>query len=263
MQWLQVFCAFLLSSHLLLAVTPPMTPVPLATSVDEWESQRAFFKEHGYLWIKDFFSQDQARLLNSWAEEINASSQQILSLTKSSGVSLQSLMAALPGHLIIVPEATHPDLVCRAEDLCSCFPNLFSFITGTVTEYIGRLLKEPYALYKDKINFKWPGGGAFLPHQDYPAYQHLAASGHVTAMIAIDPATLENGCLQVAKQWRETFAHDITLDAADLSAGRATLPYIQGGKEHGSIQPAYCAQITWIPLETSPRDLVLIDSFIP
>jgi ectoine hydroxylase-related dioxygenase (phytanoyl-CoA dioxygenase family) len=232
-----------------------------ASSLSDWETRRAFFKENGYLWIKDFFSDEQVRLLQEWAEEFNASAQDLLQLSKSSGCSLQFLIKHLPGNLIVVPEARDPNIVCRAEDLSSCYPGMFSFVSGTATEYIGRLLGEPYVLYKDKINFKWPGGGAFLPHQDYPAYELLGAREHVTAMISIDPATLENGCLHVAKQWKEAFAGDF--DPAILAAGRAVLPYVTGGTAHGSIRPEYCDKIEWIPLETSPRDLVIFDSFIP
>ena len=52
-------------------------------------------------------------------------------------------------------------------------------------------------LFKDKINYKLPGGGGFAPHIDAPAYDHISRVEHVTANIAIHPATKENGCLEV------------------------------------------------------------------
>jgi ectoine hydroxylase-related dioxygenase (phytanoyl-CoA dioxygenase family) len=55
----------------------------------------------------------------------------------------------------------------------------------------------PVVLFKDKINFKMPGGPGFTAHQDQAAGWSRYAPIFVTAMVSIDPATLENGCLEV------------------------------------------------------------------
>ena len=52
-------------------------------------------------------------------------------------------------------------------------------------------------LFKDKINYKLPHANGFEPHLDAPAYDHISKVEHVTANIAIDPATASNGCLEV------------------------------------------------------------------
>lgn len=233
------------------------------SQADEWDKHKKFFQENGYLWIKNFFSPEQILLLKVWAEEVNTSAQTMLTLTKNSKTTLQTIPQHIPGALIVVPEARDPLQVCRAEDMLSCYPELYYFVMGTVTSFISHLFKEPYVLFKDKINFKWPGGGAFSPHQDFPAYETFGPREHVTAMVCIDAATLENGCLQVAQNWKETFTGDPTIDPAILQAGRAVLPYIKGGKDHGSIKPEYSERIVWLPLETSPGDLVLINSYVP
>ncbi len=230
---------------------------------NEWQEQKLFFQKNGYLWIKDFFSEEQVALIQSWAHDINQSAQSLLKLTQNNGPSLKYLQQTIPGSLIVVPESNDPSQVCRAEDLLSCYPDLYDFTLSSVTVFIVRLLEEPYVLFKDKLNFKWPGGGAFLPHQDFPAYEPFAPREHVTVMISVDPATLENGCLHVAKNWQKTFLGDPVIDPEHLEMGRAVLPYNEGGKGHGSIQAQYAEKMTWHPLETSPRDLVLINSFVP
>ena len=54
-------------------------------------------------------------------------------------------------------------------------------------------------LWKDKINFKLPGGQAFEPHQDVQArWNTYNQSFHVSLVIAIDPANKSNGPLEVA-----------------------------------------------------------------
>jgi ectoine hydroxylase-related dioxygenase (phytanoyl-CoA dioxygenase family) len=206
-----------------------------------WHEQKVFFQENGYLWIKDFFSIEQVQLLQNWADEIHRESEATLQLP-------EEISQSLSGTLVIVPEAKHPKQACRAEDLCTIYPELYHFVRGTVTAYISYILDEPYVLFKDKINFKWPGGGAFLPHQDFPAYENFGPREHVTAMVCIDPATLENGCLQVAKNWNQ---------------GNTILPYVTGGPSHGSIDPKCSNELSWLPLLTSTGDLVLINSYIP
>ncbi len=241
----------------------PPPKVADSSTFSEWQEHQEFFKENGYLWIKNFFSTDQVLLLRNWADEVNEAAESLLALAQATGQSIGHFSQSIPGTLVVVPESRNPLQVCRAEDMLSCYPDLHFFIAGTITSYLHSLLGEPYVLFKDKINFKWPGGGAFLPHQDFPAYDLFGPREHVTAMVCIDPATLENGCLHVAKHWRSTFADDSSIDAESLRKGRAILPYIVGGSAHGSIQPKYHEKIAWLALETSPGDLVLINSYLP
>lgn len=239
------------------------TPIEAPLSEIDWHEQRLFFEKNGYLWIKDFFTEKQVALLRGWTEEINDEAQTVLSLARDSGKTIQYLLKHIPGILVVVPEAKDPSQVCRAEDLQNCYPDFGAFVQGTVISYIGRLMGEPYVPFKDKINFKWPGGGAFLPHQDFPAYELFGPREHVTAMISIDRATVENGCLYVAKDWRDTFVGVDGIDQDQLAEGRVTFPYVIGGSSHGAIEPKYSEKISWLALETSPRDLVLFNSFIP
>ncbi len=60
------------------------------------------------------------------------------------------------------------------------------------------LFGEPAVLFKEKINFKMPGGHGFEPHQDAQAGWEDHGGLHLTAMVSIDPATVENGCLELA-----------------------------------------------------------------
>lgn len=232
------------------------------TYANEWRQQKEFFQEHGYLWIKNFFSEAQVKLLEHWAEEINVAASDILALVHQED-EMDCLPKSIPGSLIVVPERANPFQVCRAEDLLTCYPDLHHFVEGNVTSFLSKLLEEPYTLFKDKINFKWPGGGAFLPHQDYPAFSLFGPNEHVTAMICIDPATEENGCLQVAKNWKKSLKNTDTINSERLANGQVIIPYIEGGAQHGSIQNKYVKEISWLKLKTSPGDLVLIDSYVP
>ncbi len=205
----------------------------------------------GFVWIPGFFSEKQVTLIDRLAKEIHVEGQKTLSLPKGER------------GLIVVPESKDPMQLCRTEDMLANYPDLEALITETISTYLKYMLGEPYAIFKDKLNFKWPTGGAFPPHQDFPAFEKIGPREHITAMICIDPATEENGCLKVAKNWRGTFADDPTVDQIALEEGKAILPYIVGGKEHGTIKPEYTDQIEWLSLKTAPGDLVLFTSYVP
>jgi 2-aminoethylphosphonate dioxygenase len=67
---------------------------------------------------------------------------------------------------------------------------------GPIPDVASQLLGERAVLYKEKINYKAAGGAGFSPHQDKPAYPFVQTV--LSVMVAVDDATVENGCLFVA-----------------------------------------------------------------
>jgi 2-aminoethylphosphonate dioxygenase len=66
-------------------------------------------------------------------------------------------------------------------------------------EAVEALLGGPAVLFKEKINFKLPGGGGFEPHQDIQPGWDDYAPYFISVAIAIDDSTIPNGCLEVSK----------------------------------------------------------------
>eukprot|EP00042_Codosiga_hollandica_P014311 m.32955 g.32955 ORF g.32955 m.32955 type:complete len:261 (+) comp42672_c0_seq1:270-1052(+) len=90
---------------------------------------------------------------------------------------------------------TGPKL-CRTENFTPFHKGMYDALrTGEVIEIVSALMGEPAVLYKEKINYKLTGGAGYSPHQDAPAYPFIDT--HISVMIAVDDATLENGCLEV------------------------------------------------------------------
>lgn len=117
--------------------------------------------------------------------------------------------------------------LCRSENLIPFHPGLRALLTtGALLDTATALLGEPAVLYKEKINYKLAGGAGYAPHQDAPAYPFIDA--HVSCMVAVDDATLANGCLEVVSGRH----HDI-------------LPMDAGG----CIAPEVVADLTWAPVE--------------
>src|SRR5260221_13967453 len=65
-------------------------------------------------------------------------------------------------------------------------------------DVVEALLGEPALLFKEKVNFKLPGGGGFEPHQDIQPGWDDYAPYFVSVAIAVDDSTQENGCLELA-----------------------------------------------------------------
>jgi hypothetical protein len=86
--------------------------------------------------------------------------------------------------------------LCRSENFVPFHAGLRELLTtGPMVETASALLGEPAVLYKEKINYKLAGGAGYAPHQDAPAYRFVES--HVSCMVAVDDASVDNGCLEV------------------------------------------------------------------
>jgi len=106
----------------------------------------------------------------------------------------------------------------------------------------GQLFGEPAVLFKDKINFKMPGGGGFEAHQDVQAGWSHYADLHITALITIDKTTRANGCLEMATGFHR---HGLI------------------GTEWTPLTEADLRDVEFIAVEAEPGDAVFFDSFAP
>ena len=97
--------------------------------------------------------------------------------------------------------------------------------TGVFVEVAGALLEEPAVLYKEKVNYKLPGGAGYSPHQDAPAYPMIDV--HVSAMVAVDDADESNGGLEFVSRCFD-----------------AVLPL----DERGCIEASVVEQLDWQPV---------------
>jgi hypothetical protein len=107
---------------------------------------------------------------------------------------------------------------------------------------VGELFGEAAVLFKDKINFKLPGGGGFEPHQDAQAGWDDYAKLFITVLVSVDPASQENGCLEVA-------------------AGHHNRGLI--GQLWRPLQGIELKGMDFKPYPTEPGDAIFFDSFAP
>ena len=131
----------------------------------------------------------------------------------------------------------------RVENFCPYHLGFDKLIRGSrLQSAVEQVLGSPAVLFKEKINFKMSGGAGFEPHQDQQAGWSRYASLFVTALVSIDPATLENGCLEMANCPRQT----------------ALI-----GREWAPLTAQELAGIDLLPVPTRPGDVVFFDSYVP
>jgi hypothetical protein len=96
-------------------------------------------------------------------------------------------------------------------------------------------------LFKEKINYKLANGGGFNAHLDAPAYDHIGKIDHLTANLAVDKATMENGCLEVVPK-----------------SHKMDVQFVTGGH----ITPEWESSHEWLPVPLDPGDILLFGSHL-
>ncbi len=224
-------------------------------------TERAMFRRDGVLVLRNFFDTDEIAEIDRLSRQLGAEAQAMLHHARESGQRPAEL-AREAGMLIAVPEAADPTQLCRFEYLLGRSAEMRALVEARIAPVIEAVAGEPFVPFKDKENEKHPGGGAFGPHQDFAAYQAFGPRYNVTAMISVDAATHENGCLEFASNWSH-FAGMASGAAESFVEGRPLLRFHKGGAQNGDILAEIADGLDWQTVETSPGDLVLFDSFAP
>ena len=201
--------------------TPPKTS-PFAPD------QLDHYAKHGWLAAYGFFSPEETAQITRWTEEVAAWPEE-------------------PGKAMVYYEPSLLDpskkVVQRIENFTPYHEGFDRLINHSrLTQAVEALFDGAAVLYKEKINFKAPGGAGFEPHQDQQAGWSTYAPNFVTALVSIDHATLENGCLEMTD--------------APRYAGLI-------GQEWTPLTPEQMASFSLIPVPTAPGDVLFFDSYAP
>lgn len=139
-------------------------------------------------------------------------------------------------------QTVHGPRLARTEHIVESHEGMRQLLTqGLIPDTAGELLGEPVVLYKEKINYKYPGGAGYAAHQDAPAYDHVKLN--ITCLIAVDEATPENGCLFFASGLHR----------------QGLLPM----DDVRCIDFAVAEKLEWKPLSMQPGDVLFFSSYAP
>ena len=184
--------------------------------------QREQWDTRGFVLLRDALKPEMIQELSRWVEEIE-------SWSTGAGAGLHHF-----------EQTDHGPRIARSEDFDPHHSGMSEFMRqGTLGDLLKELFGETAVLFKEKINYKYPGGGGFFPHQDASAYRFGAP--HITCMVPLDPATVESGCLWFAA------GHE-----------RRLLP-----NQAGRLHAGWLRQARWEPVEVTRGDLVFFDALVP
>jgi ectoine hydroxylase-related dioxygenase (phytanoyl-CoA dioxygenase family) len=190
-------------------------------------AQLAAFHRDGYLVVRGLYSAGEVAEIRRWSDEVQR-------WPETAGRQMMYFEQGRDGRRILN----------RMENVLPYHDGFRRLATGGPLQgACGQLLGEPVVLFKDKINFKLPGGGGFEAHQDVQAGWSRYAALHITALVTVDRATIANGCLEMATDFRGS--HELI------------------GKEWEPLTAEQLAGLHWAHLEAEPGDVVYFDSFIP
>ena len=189
------------------------------------DDQIGAFESDGFLVVRGAFDTDAMRRIDAWTREVEA-------LPEASGRHWVYHEKSLkePGK----------DLISRIENIAP-YHQGFRELSDVLKVPVGQLLGEDAVLFKEKVNFKTPGGDGFKPHQDSQAGWDAYADFFISALVCIDAATEDNGCLRIAAghHRRGLFRSWEPLTEDDMA-----------GKE-------------FVACPTGPGDVVLFDCYTP
>ena len=188
------------------------------------EQQVEDFQRDGFLVYRELFNSSEIAELTRWTDEV-------MSYPEKPGEYMMYFEeSALNGERIL----------SRVEDIEPYHGQFSGVFNGEkLRGCCTRLFGTEAVLYKDKINFKLPGGAGFKAHQDIQAGWDDYASLHITALVSIDATNLKNGCMEMAPG-----QHGRGL------IGEKWTPLEENGLDY-----------TAIP--TQPGDTIFFDSFAP
>jgi 2-aminoethylphosphonate dioxygenase len=190
--------------------------------------QMADYREKGWLLVRGFVAPAEVEALSCWVDDLATRPEE-------------------PGKHMVYHETSLTDpgsrVIQRIENFCPHHAGFDAFVCGgPLQKAVEQLIGAPACLFKEKINFKMPGGAGFEPHQDQQAGWSRYAKMYVTALVTVDPATIEAGCLEMG-------------DGARV-AGLI-------GEEWRPLTGAEMKGFSLVPVPTEPGDVLFFDSYAP
>lgn len=188
----------------------------------------AGFERDGFVVVRGLFGADEMQRVSRWSDEVES-------------------WPEIPGKYMMYFENS---LLEPGKRIINRIENFYPYHDGfrvlfedpRVMGRLTELFREPAVLFKDKINFKYPGGDGFKHHQDQAAGWWDYADLFISTLISIDEATPENGCLEIApgndkhrrldREWRPFTAEEIK-------------------------------KMNFVQVPTKPGDVIFFDSFVP
>jgi hypothetical protein len=191
------------------------------------DAQIEQFHRDGFLLVRGMYSAQEIDFIGQWTDDVAA-------------------YPEVAGKYMMYFEESRDDgsrILCRIENFVPYHDGFSKLITKRRMQVaVSELFGEDAVLFKDKINFKLPGGDGFREHQDVQAGWDDYADLHITAMIAIDETNRENGSLE-------------------MIAGMHNQGVL--GSMWAPLTDEDTAHVPYVAVHCQPGDAVFFDSYAP
>ena len=185
------------------------------------------FNRDGYVLVRGMFSPVEMAQISGWTADLESRPES-------------------PGEYMMYYEQSllepRDRILQRIENFYPYHTDYRALLDGVLRDTVGQLFDEAAVLFKDKINLKKSGGEGFKPHQDQQAGWGNYAGFFISAMVSIDAATVDNGCLQLVPSQHK-----------------------QGliGEEWAPLDEDQMTDMEFVDFPTKPGDVVFFDSYAP
>ena len=132
----------------------------------------------------------------------------------------------------------------RLENFLKYNKELDIFLKNKIVPLVNDIVDENLILFKEKLNWKLGGGKGFKTHQDHPAWTDFKPDKYITVALFADNSTKEKGCLEFSDYYEKKL----------LDYEKNTTGHIQKNIEEKS---------NWNFIETTPKDILIFDSYAP
>ena len=182
------------------------------------------FNKDGFILLKDYFSKDESCNIINWASELENCPE-------------------TSGKWMIYFESNGSR--SRIENFLDYHTKINELVSNKLTPLLESLIGEKMSIFKDKMNWKMANGKGFKAHQDQPAWSDFPPKRYFSIALFANNTTVENGCLQFVKGKNNEglYSHDIN--------------------GNGELDLEIEKQLEWNHITTTPRDLLIFDSYAP
>ncbi len=191
------------------------------------EIQKKKFNQKGFIKISNFFSKSELIELNKLVESVE-------NLKPIKGKSMM-YFDKIKNNLILT----------RTENFYAFHKGMNRFLKKKkINKLISFFMNAQPVLFKDKINWKYPGASGFKPHQDAQVWEDLYKNvkNFLSLTISINKTTKKNGCLEFAEK-----GHKEGLFSDNSSP----------------IPKNIVKKFNWKKITTRPGDLILFGAYTP
>lgn len=188
------------------------------------EQHSKTFWDKGFVLIKDFFTQEEADDIVRWAGELEE-------------------FPEMPQKWMIYFESGKTK--SRIENILDYHYQLNSFVDNRVTPTLNSVYGSEMNIFKDKMNWKLGHSKGFKAHQDQPAWSDFPPKRFVSVALFADNTTVENGCLEFVEGKHQDGLYGHNID------------------NKGELDPEVEKKLDWKFVTTTPRDILIFDSFAP